>query len=272
MSLSIGESAFGGRVITTGEFSGLRLIDGVYSAKTKVPSHSHQHAVFCIALNGECNEAYAGKTRTYEALTVEFLPPDQCHALDFPFADMRAFSLDVASHWLERGREYSLSLDHSVHCHRGLLSRLMMKLYSEFLHLDDASPLAIEGLALEMLAEVSRRRIKPERTAPRWLNQTVYRLREGFAARLTTSELASEVGVHPVHLAREFRRAHRCTVGEYIRHLRVEQACRELRSSRESLAAIASNAGFSDQSHFSRTFKRHIGMTPAKYRATFAGD
>jgi len=271
MDLSIVESPFGGRVIKMREFSGLRLVDGVYSANTRVPSHSHQQAVFCIALKGACSELYAGKVREYEAWTVEFLPSNQCHSLHFPLADTRAFSIDVAPEWLERAREYSLRLENSVYAHGGLLSGLMMRLYSEFLQLDSASHLAIEGLALEMLAEVSRRQVKfSERTPPRWLKQAVELLRERFCERLTITQVAAEVGVHPVHLAREFRRFQRCTIGEYIRQLRIERACRQLHASDEPLATIASAVGFSDQSHFSRTFKRLIGMTPAGYRATFA--
>ena len=272
MEVSVRETTFGRTVLKTREVSGLRLVDSVYAAKTTVPSHSHEQAVFCVALTGICNEAYAGTTRTYEAFTVEFLPPHQCHSLDFPVADTRAFSVNVAADWLERAREYSLRVDDSVHCDRGLLSRLMMKLYGEFAQMDDASSLAIEGLALEMLAEVSRRQVKTERTPPRWLAQTTEIIRDGFSARLTITQVASMVGVHPVHLAREFRRFHRCTVGDYIRHLRVEEACRELRISNQSLAAIAAGTGFSDQSHFSRTFKRHTGMTPAKYRETFTAN
>jgi AraC family transcriptional regulator len=266
------DSLSGLRVLKTREAAGLQLSEGVYTSRTKVPAHSHHQAIFCVALSGLCNEVYAGATRSYEAFTVEFLPPDHYHSLDFPFADLRAFGVEVPAHWLERAREYSLRIDDSVHSHRGVLSSLMMKLYVEFARRDFASTLAIEGLALEMLAEISRRQIKTERTPPRWLARVTEILHEQFSARLTITELAALVGVHPVHLAREFRRFHRRSVGDYLRQLRIEHACRELRTSRQSLATIAVGAGFSDQSHFCRQFKRQFGMTPAEYRSIFAAN
>jgi AraC family transcriptional regulator len=74
------------------------------------------------------------------------------------------------------------------------------------------------------------------------------------------------VGVHPVTLARAFRRAFGCTVGEYVRRLRIERAARQLADSDLSLAEIALGAGFSDQSHFSNLFRRHTGLSPFQFR------
>jgi AraC family transcriptional regulator len=74
------------------------------------------------------------------------------------------------------------------------------------------------------------------------------------------------VGVHPVTLARGFRRAYGCTLGEYVRRQRIENACRQLLDSAASLAEIALANGFADQSHFSNTFHRYTVMTPARYR------
>jgi AraC family transcriptional regulator len=270
MEPRVQEALFSGHMIKTCEFAGLRLVDGVHSAKTRVPEHSHQFAVLCIGVTGMCNEVFAGKLRQYEASTLAFLPANQCHSLDFPFADTRAFSIDIAVSWIERAREFSLQLDHSVHAHGGLLSALMMKIYDEFRHLDSASPVAIQGLTMEMLAAVSRNTSNLfDRRPRRWLACAEEFLRESFTEHLTLAQVASAAGVHPVYLAREFRRFHGCTIGEYIRRLRVERACRQVSSSKESLATIAASAGFSDQSHFSRTFKRLKGMTPAQYRANF---
>jgi AraC family transcriptional regulator len=270
MELRIQETPFSGRIIRSQEFAGFRLVDGVYSAKTTVPTHAHPYAVFCVALKGMCTEAFAGNVRQYEASTVEFLPADQSHSLDFPFADTRAFSINIATYWIERAREFSLRLDNSVHAHAGLLSGLMMKIYGEFRHRDSASPVAIQGLVMEMFAAVSRNHSHPSVGPPqRWLAWAVEFLRESYTEHLTLAQVASAAGVHPVYLAREFRRSHGCTIGEYIRRLRVERACRQLSSSDESLATIAAATGFSDQSHFSRTFKRLMGITPTQYRANF---
>src|SRR5256885_155059 len=74
-------------------------------------------------------------------------------------------------------------------------------------------------------------------------------------------------GAHPASLARAFRAHYGLSVGEYGRRLRLAGAAAELAGSETPLAEIAANAGFADQSHFTRVFRRHVGTTPARYRA-----
>jgi AraC family transcriptional regulator len=59
---------------------------------------------------------------------------------------------------------------------------------------------------------------------------------------------------------------HQITFAGYVRHVRIEFARRELAASGAPLGDIAAAAGFCDQSHFSRLFKRYTGQTPAEYR------
>ena len=63
--------------------------------------------------------------------------------------------------------------------------------------------------------------------------------------------LAQTVDVHPVHLAHQFRKHFGVSIGEYIRNLRIQFVCQRLRTD-ASLAEIAREAGFADQSHMSR--------------------
>jgi AraC family transcriptional regulator len=154
-------------------------------------------------------------------------------------------------------------LDQPVDLQGSTPIRLATHLYDEFRRQDNLSPLAMEGLVLELMVETSRRATgSTERRPPHWLEQLGQLLRARFAENLTLQELANAVGVHEVHLARVFRKFHGCTVGEYVRQLRIEYASRQLSITDEGLADIACAAGFSDQSHFSRTFKSRTGMLP----------
>ena len=112
----------------------------------------------------------------------------------------------------------------------------------------------------------TRRAAKAERPSPAWLRQARALVDAHFAKPLPLVDVARLVGVHPVHLARTFRRVHQITFAGYVRHVRIEFARRELASSGAALGDIAVAAGFCDQSHFSRLFKRYTGQTPAEYR------
>ena len=131
---------------------------------------------------------------------------------------------------------------------------------------DQGAPLAAEGLALQVLAAAMR---DPERRSarrPGWLSTAEEILRERVGDCVTLSELAAEVGVHPAHLAREFRAHHGISVGEYGRRLRISWAAAEVAAGTLTLAEVAAAAGFADQSHFTRLFCRYVGTTPARYR------
>lgn len=79
------------------------------------------------------------------------------------------------------------------------------------------------------------------------------------------ADLAREAGVHRVHLGRAFRDEFGETVGDYHRRIRIEWASRELALGAPGVTAVAQRAGFADQSHFTRFFKRIMGMTPVAW-------
>ena len=128
-----------------------------------------------------------------------------------------------------------------------------------------ASRLTIEGIALEMLAEVARARTAKESGRPRWLAAAVELLREEFHRNLTLEQVAAEVDVHPAHLSRVFRAAYRQTLGECLNQFRVRFAMEQL-AGEIPLSDLALAAGFADQSHFTRVFCGLTGTTPGRFR------
>jgi AraC-like DNA-binding protein len=156
--------------------------------------------------------------------------------------------------------------EHGTHRHHAGMANLASRLARELDQPDDLSSLAAEGIVLEMLVELTRLGCDESRRPPRWLLQSQELIHARFTEPLRVSEVAQAVGVHPAHLARGFRNYFKLSVSSYIRCLRLEWAARQLVHSEASLATLALAAGFADQSHFTRLFKRHTGFTPNAYR------
>ena len=248
--------------------SGLRLSERTYAAHFKTPRHSHPEAYFCLILDGISTQSFGSKSRVREPLTTTFYPPNELQSEAFGGGGGRIFNIEVDSRWLHHFREHSVIGDESKGFQGGAVGWLMSKLYHEFRRLDQASALMIEGLTFEIIGEASRRSAPHRSHTSLWLSQARDILHDQFSSNLTLAGIAKMVAVHPVYLATSFRKKYHCTMGEYRQRLRIEFACRELAKSEYSLAQIAMAAGFANQAHFSKTFKRLTGMTPASYRSS----
>ena len=90
-----------------------------------------------------------------------------------------------------------------------------------------------------------------------------------FGERITNLDLAKACGLSVRAFERQFRAAYESSPHDYIRQLRVRMSCCALVFSQKSLAQIATEFGFADQSHFTKEFRRVIGGTPRDYRARY---
>ena len=92
-----------------------------------------------------------------------------------------------------------------------------------------------------------------------------------FREHLTNGTIAQACGMSVRAFERQFREAYNCSPHAYIRQLRVRLSCQTLVFSKHSLASVAAEYGFSDQSHFTREFRLTMGMTPRTYRMKYQG-
>jgi AraC family transcriptional regulator len=227
--------------------------------------HSHDSSILYLVLNGGFKETYDRKTRIGSPSMLILSPAGERH-VDTWFNDGGScFSIEFPVHWNRFSPDEPSPLERSRDFAAGEIVRLAWRLYREFQNTDLAVALAIEGLTLEILAKVARDGSDLPKQ-PGWLPRATDFLHDHFRRNLSLSEVAGCVGIHPTHLARVFRRHYHCTVGDYVRHLRLGEAREALTQSRRPLSDIALMAGYSDQSHFSIAFKRYAGMSPAEYR------
>lgn len=259
-----------GKVLKSFDTAGFIMTEVAYEARGRLSEHSHENAIFCFVLQGTYIESDNKQDVQCKPLTLTFRPPGELHQDKFHNQEVRVFTIEIPPRWMERLQQDSIYLSSSINFQGGFVSRLSERLVKEVHRMDTAASLIIEGLTLEIMAETARHSAqKVERTIPYWLKRAKDLLHARFAENLTLEQIASEVGVHPIHLASVFRQKYQCTVGEYIRGLRIEYACREIERGELPLALIALEAGFANQGHFSSTFKRLTGFTPVAYRNSF---
>jgi AraC family transcriptional regulator len=232
---------------------------------------SYEHGAFepelpylALVLEGSVEKSFRLRTLHLEPACGVTMPQGATHRARFGPTGARIVIVRPkgASH------PVSQSLHRLVSLRGPDFSWLAWRLSSELHASDAAAPLAAEGFALELLAATSREAggERPLGRPAGWLDEAEELLRQRTGDRIGLSELAEAIGVHPTHLARTFRARYGVSVGEYSRRLRLAWAAREIACADTPLAVIARQAGFADQSHFTRLFRHHIGTTPARYR------
>ena len=143
------------------------------------------------------------------------------------------------------------------------------RLVARFAQPPDADPpsAGMDALATELWAQVLRRIEGRRSPAPAWLRRVPEMVNDSLDPP-GVAEIAAEVGVHRVHLARVFRDHYGLSVTEYAQRVRLERARGLLVRGRSSLAEVAAAAGFADQSHMTRAIRAAYGVTPAVMRGT----
>lgn len=268
MSSTLQNGSFYGGVRAERTVAGLTLAETGYVPGFVVPPHDHAHPFFCLGLRGTFAERMERQTWTAVPATVFFHPAGAQHAEEFGDVGGRLFNIQLGRSWLGRLQPFEVRPPgRQVRSTGGALTRIALDVLHEFRRADTASDLAIDGLVLAMMAHLSRIETAAERSgAPAWLDRVREMLHDRADQPMDIAGIAAEVDIHPVHLARVFRDHHGCSPGEYLRRVRVEHACTMLADTPRTLAQVAYRSGYADQSHFTRQFKRAVGVTPGEYR------
>ena len=255
--------------------TGSASVDGVETTSFRVSRvefangsralHYHEHACLSVMLSGSLTEHIGGRAIECTTAGVLLKPAGE------PHRDELAGSVQVIVETDERtsmklGERNSLFRDISYT--RSLsASAIARRISQELSSSDPFTPLAVEGLTLELLASVLRAGKGPAlRTRPpAWLERVRERVALGDILP-DVALLAADAEVHPAYLARMFRRAYGLSIGQYARQVRLEWVARQLAETGAPLSAIAFRAGFADQSHLTRAFRAQWGVTPRQYR------
>jgi AraC family transcriptional regulator len=253
---------------TSIEVGGFRVIDATFPPLLKLAPHYHQRAGFSVILEGGLEKEFGSLTITSPAPGFVTMPPAEKHKAIFAQTGGHLLIIEPDATLRELLRPCNGLLERVSHARDPKVTQIARRITWEMQTPDDLSPLAIEGLVLELLATAARGkgRSETEGRPPPWLLNARDYLHDHFASSVQVKEVAAQVGVHPVHLARVFRAYYGLSPVEYIRQLRINLAESLLADPQRTLGEIALRTGFADQSHFTRAFRNQVGLTPARYR------
>lgn len=244
------------------EVAGLILAESRYAPHLTTPLHAHEAASLTLVIRGGYRERFP--TRTFDCVPgkILFRPPGQPHSDQMSNGGAHCLMVEFPQSWQERLHQAGFKIKGASQL-PGVF-HAVAQLRRELDTNDDATPLAVESLVLDLICSCMRQKLNTN-SKPMWITRLHDRLESEFERRISLSELAGECGHHPAHVARTFRAHYHCTIGEFVRRRRIAHACERIAAG-DPLSSVALDAGFANQSHFSRVFKTIIGTTPREYR------
>ncbi len=245
-----------------------------FPAGGRIDPHEHARTNLAVMLEGSFDIGLRDKVVGCPAGSVLIEPAGERHWNRMERAGAHVLVLQIDPGAEALAGEAREALERSTCFRDAVLPALARRLSLELEQPDAISALAIEGLGLEMLAVAARRSgVDPVRgTPPRWVERAREIIHDRCFESIRVGDVAGEVGVHPVHFARVFRKHFQSSLGSYVRMLRLNHAATRLARTEAPISEIAIECGFADQSHLTRLFRRHLGTTPDRYRRATRGD
>lgn len=261
----VAEGAFG-TLLRRVELPASTLTSTAYPPRLRLPPHAHTGAFLLFVRDGGFLEQHGRGSEHYDRFSCIYRPAYDDHANEFDDGGAVLTAIDLSPAWVDRLRDAGVARER-FRVRSPLVQQFADRLEAELAAPDSMSEMVIESLATEVIVFASRLANRSDGGRRGWPEHARRLIEAEFASPLSLAGIAAAVGVHRVHLARQFRATQGCTVGDYIRRVCVAFARRELVTTDKPIAEIAVSAGFFDQSQLTNTFKRVTGRTPAAYRA-----
>jgi AraC-like DNA-binding protein len=234
--------------------------------------HSHPWFHLSIVQRGLYARSLGTRISHYRAGTMALLATDESHTDSFA-PGTKCLHMVIPSHletllardFASRGRTPFTPL-HPIN------AQCAVALYREFERPDGHSPFVIEAVLLDMVSRELGLATERSCLRPPWIRTALQYLDETYGQPWSLTDVAREVGVHPVYLCRAFSEHLGMTLGQYVRKLRVLRGRQLLSIGNDGkMADIANESGFADESHFSREFRNAYGISPGRYSRIVKG-
>jgi AraC family transcriptional regulator len=233
----------------------------VYACGYRMAPHAHDYSNLTVVVSGDIEETTGTAQHRGRSCSVLLKPAGTVHSnYILGRRGTRTVSIELHADELQALPWQWLEDPDSA--------RAALALYSAY---RSGSREDIEHSAIALIATTTAIAERTAGHAPPWLQDVKQMLDARFDEPIRFDAVAAEVGLHPVYLARAFRRHTGVAMGDYVRGLRLKHARHLLSETSRPLAAISADAGFSDASHLCRVFAGAHAVTPNGFRQQVQG-
>ncbi|HEY9256415.1 helix-turn-helix transcriptional regulator [Chitinophaga sp.] len=251
-----------GTKVTERTFGHIRTSETVFAAEMSSEWHYHVNPHFSHIITGGSKEVRKDRSDRQFAGTGLYYHPGVPHQNVDYLSGTRIFNIEPEEGFF---KTYGLShppaalmFGHQNQLNTGGIVKMMKEHY-----LNDAdSEMAMAQLCIDLLHPYK----DDFRCFPEWTEKIKTLMYDNWNVPLSLPLLAEELGLHPVSISRYFSKYFGCSAGEYLRKIKIEKAISLISTHDHSLTSIAYECGFTDQAHFTKTFRRITGLLPRQYR------
>lgn len=227
--------------------------------------HFHENPYFMYILHGNLFDVNKKCKTTCPSGSFLLLNWQEPHFNSKESTHARGFHIEFERNWFKKNNIDIDLWEGSKLIKNPRLHHILAKIYAEFRYADIYSNISCELLVAELCENIEKERVYQVDKNPAWLHslvEIVYQSNEPFDLKSLSDELA----IHPGHLSRSIPKYLSTTLGDYIRQIKIKKSIDFILASPKPLSDIAFDCGFSDQSHFTRTFKYYMSMTPKEFK------
>jgi len=242
-------------------FDNLIITDTEYT-HSKVDWHYHENPYFTYLLQGKLFESNKKESYYLERGNLLFHNWQDAHYNIKPPEYTRGFHIELNQEWFLNFDIQLKDFEGSINLKNPMIKNLMSQIFIETKINDQYSNLSIESSLINIFNTIENS-LEKQSKVPVWTNKLQELLFEENID-YSLNNLSSILGLHPVHLSREFRKYFGTNLGNYIRLIKINKAFKLIVSTKLSMTEICYECGFYDQSHFITNFKRIYNITPSK--------
>ncbi len=242
---------------------GIAIIETEYQNKVFEGWHSHENAHITLFLKGGTTEKRKNRAERVGAGSLLFYHSDELHMNHDTLFPSRNINIEIEDRFLKELNIAEGFIEKSVR-NAELTKFLILKMFRETIISDPFSGDTVKMLFSQLTDSFSP--LQHPKKIPYWVKSLEELLNDCWNENPNLQDLSKILQVSPITISKYFPRYFGCTLGEYMRRLKVSRSLPMIQLNKSTLTEIGFACGFSDQSHFTRTFKNQTGFLPKQFQ------